>query len=67
VIIGARLDSPAATLLAVLFSGAAALTAVDWIDSNAKIATYRDVLLIEGAIFLLVARSLWETRHAQGG
>jgi hypothetical protein len=54
-------------LLAVLFSGAAALTAVDWIDSNAKIATYRDVLLIEGAIFLLVARSLWETRHAQGG
>jgi hypothetical protein len=64
VLISVRLQSPGATLLAVLFFGVAAVTAVNWIDSNAKLATYRDVLLVEGLLFLLAARSQWASRHA---
>jgi hypothetical protein len=63
-LISIRLQSPGGTLLAALFFGAAALTAINWIDSNAKLATYRDVLLIEGAVFLLAARSQWDSRRA---
>jgi hypothetical protein len=62
--IAARLQSPGAALLAALFFGAAALTAINWIDSNAKIASYRDVLLLEGLLFLAVARMIWNPRLA---
>jgi hypothetical protein len=62
--ISVRFQSPGGTLLAVLFFGVAGLTAIDWIDSNAELATYRDVLLIEGILFLLAARSQWDSRRA---
>jgi hypothetical protein len=62
--ISIRLQSPGATLLAALFFATAGLTAVDWIDSNAELATYRDVVLAEGMLFLLAARSQWDPRRA---
>jgi hypothetical protein len=62
-LISARLQSPGATVLATLFFAIAGLAAVNWIDSSAKVATYRDVLLLEGILFLLAARSQWDSRH----
>jgi hypothetical protein len=62
-LIGLRLRSPGATLLAALFFGIAALTAVNWIDSNAQVASYRDVLLVLGALYLLAARTRWDQRR----
>lgn len=59
-----RLRSPGATLLAALFLGTAALTAIHWIDSSAKLATYRDVLLLEGLLYLAIARTIWASRLA---
>lgn len=67
VAISVRLDSPGATVLAALLFAGAGLTAVNWADENARAASYRDVLLIEGVIFLLLARSMWDARasHAK--
>jgi hypothetical protein len=62
--IAARLRSPGATLLAALLFGTAALTAIHWIDSNAKLATDRDVLLLEGLLYLAIARAIWTPRLA---
>jgi hypothetical protein len=62
-LISVRLQSPGAIVLATLFFAIAGLTAVNWIDSSAKIATYRDILLLEGILFLLAARSQWDSRH----
>ena len=59
-----RSESPGLVLLAGLFFGIAGLTAVNWIDSDASLAAYRDVLLIEGALYLLAARQLWRERRA---
>ena len=64
VYVSARFQSPGATLLAALLFVAASMTAVNWIDSDAEIAVYRDVLLADGALFLLLARSQWDARHA---
>jgi hypothetical protein len=60
--VSVRLDSPGTTLLAALFFGAAGLFAVNWIDDHAQAATYRDVLLVEGVLFILVARWVWSSR-----
>jgi len=62
-----RIDSPGATLLAAIALAGAPVTAVNWIDSGAPLATYRDVLLLEGVIFLFLARTLWVGRlpHAK--
>lgn len=62
--ISVRHGSAGATLVAALFFSAAGLTAVDWIDSDADVAVYRDVLLAEGLIFLFAARTLWDERRA---
>jgi hypothetical protein len=62
-VISVRLQSPGATVLATLLFAVAGLTAVNWIDSSAKLATYRDILLLEGILFLLAARSQWDSRH----
>lgn len=59
-----RCESPGLTLLAGLFFGVGFLTATDWADSSAQVATYRDVLLIEGILFLLAARQTWDLRRA---
>jgi hypothetical protein len=61
--ISVRLASPGATVLASLSLAGAGLTAINWIDDQADVAVYRDVLLIEGVIFLLLARSIWTARH----
>ena len=63
-VVSIRLQSPGATVLAAVAFAAAALTAIDWIDSSAKLATYRDIVLIEGLVFLSVARSIW-TAHSE--
>jgi hypothetical protein len=60
--VSVRLDSPGVTLLAAIFFGAAGLFAVNWIDDQAQVATYRDVLLLEGILFILVARAVWSSR-----
>ena len=60
-----RAESPGLVLLAGLFFGVAGLTAVDWIDSDAPVATYRDVLLIEGALYLFAARQVWVRLRAE--
>jgi hypothetical protein len=62
--ISARGQSAGATLVAALFFGVAGLTAVNWIDSDAPVAAYRDVLLIEGLLFLLAARAMWDARRS---
>ncbi|MGH2982339.1 MAG: hypothetical protein ACRDKV_09900 [Solirubrobacterales bacterium] len=62
--VSVRLQSPGGTLLAALFFSAATLTAVNWIDSDADVAVYRDVLLIDGLIFLFAAKVLWNERRA---
>lgn len=59
VTVAVRLRSPGATVLAATAFGVAALTSINWIDSNAKLATYRDIVLLVGVIFLVVARLLW--------
>ncbi len=59
-----RSESPGLVLLAGLFFGIAGLTAINWIDSDAPVASYRDVLLIEGAVYLLAARQVWDERRA---
>jgi hypothetical protein len=64
-LISVRFDSPGAILLAALTLGIAGVTAVSWLDSGAAISAYRDVLLAEGLVFLVLARSLWQARHAQ--
>lgn len=61
--ISVRFESPGALVLATLLFASAGLTAIDWIDSDAGIAVYRNVLLVEGLIFLLAARSLWDAHH----
>jgi hypothetical protein len=53
-----RLDSAGLRLLGLLVLGGAALALVDWIDSTASAAAYRDVLLVEGIGFLFLARVL---------
>lgn len=60
----ARCESPGLTLLAGLFFGIAAGTAIDWGDSSAPSATYRDIILVEGAVFLFAARQIWEAKRA---
>ena len=63
-VISARYDSPGATVLAALALSGAGLTAINWIDDEADVAVYRDVLLIEAAILLLIARSMWDAGRA---
>ena len=58
-----RFQSPGALVLATLVFAAAGLTAINWIDSDAGVAVYRNVLLVEGALFLLAARSQWDAHH----
>ena len=57
-----RLDSPGLRLLSLLAFAIAALALVNWIDSDASASAYRDVLLVEGVIFLLFARNLHGVR-----
>jgi hypothetical protein len=57
--VSVRLKSPGATVLASVAFAAAALTAINWVDSSAKLATYRDIVLVVGLAFLLVARLLF--------
>jgi hypothetical protein len=57
-----RLDSPGLRLLGLLLAAAAVLALVSWIDENASSTAYRDVLLAEGVLFLLYARSIHRTR-----
>lgn len=64
-LISVRFDSPGATLLAALTFAGAGVVAVSWIDSQASISAYRDVLLAEGIVFLVLARATWGARHAQ--
>jgi hypothetical protein len=64
-LISVRFDSPGATLLAALTLAGAGVVAVSWIDSTPSIGAYRDVLLAEGIIFLVLARATWDARHAQ--
>ena len=58
-----RFDSPGATILASVALAAAALTAVNWADEHAQLASYRDVALLEGLVFLAFARMMWGVRH----
>lgn len=60
-----RSESPGLVLLAALFLGAAALAAVGWLDSNAPAATYRDVGLILGVLYLFAARQVWAERRSE--
>ena len=61
--ISIRFESPGALVLSTLIFAAAGLTAIDWIDSDAGVEVYRNVLLAEGVIFLLAARSQWDAHH----
>ena len=65
--ISVRFDSPGATILASVALAAAALTAVNWADEHAQLASYRDIALLEGLIFLLLGRTIWAARlvHAK--
>jgi voltage-gated potassium channel Kch len=58
-----RFDSPGSLVLATLLFAAAGLTAVNWIDSEAGVEVYRNVLLVEGVVFLLAARSQWDAHR----
>jgi hypothetical protein len=53
-----RFDSPGLRLLGLLLLGGAVLALVHWVDENTTSAGFRDVLLIEGGLFLLIARAL---------
>jgi len=57
--ISIRFESPGALVLSTLLFASAGLTAINWIDSDAGVEVYRNVLLLEGVIFLLAARSQW--------
>jgi hypothetical protein len=58
-----RLGSPGLRLLGLLVIAAAVLYLVNWIDDNASTSAYRDVLLAEGVLFLLYARTLHGVRE----
>ena len=58
-----RLDSPGLRLLGLLVVAGAVLYLVNWIDENASVSAYRDVLLAEGVLFLLYARTLHGVRE----
>jgi hypothetical protein len=57
-----RLDSPGLRLLGLLVVAGSVLALVAWIDENASTSAYRDVLLAEGVLFLLYARTLYGLR-----
>jgi hypothetical protein len=62
-VLSVRYDSPGLTVLASLAIAGAFVIAIRWIDSHAHTATYRDVVLLEGALFLALARLTWEARR----
>ena len=61
--ISVRFESPGALVLATLIFAIAGLTAINWIDSDAGVAVYRNVLLVEGLIFLSAAKSQWDAHR----
>ena len=58
----ARFDSPGLQLLGMLWLAVAVLAFVDWVNEDATEVAFRNVLLVIGVIFLLVARAMRPTR-----
>jgi hypothetical protein len=60
-----RSESPGLVLLGAILFGGAAIAAINWLDSDAPAATYRDVALILGVLYLLCARLIWADRRVE--